>query len=1279
MQLNIMDPQQMSFSCFHFIVTFLIAIQPWTLTTCSGYTGVMTAAASTKSPGEMKPESLSILIGGSANITCRLSKPLSSDIWFLEEKTKWPIKQPSDKIKIIDSYTAVLMIQNAVEQNSRYQCKVGEHAIGESELFVGTKPQNVTDFSCISYDYEYMECSFTRPKNMIFTSFDLEYRLDSSIHRCNCEDEKNHKLKCNVTDYLPMREKYVFTLKGTNDVGENIQTFTINNHKIVIPSAVDIVQRNITSHSIALSLEKLKISYYIEKGLTYDIQIRDNNSNWQTPQMGDLECQNGTCNIIISNLYAFWLYWIKVRVKSNAVNNDDFWSKENIISFRTKSERPHRAPEAPLGSFYIDSSDTELRLYWEQMPEHEHNGPGFHYIVNETNGNGDVMLSTKTKESSLTLAWKNESMQTFIIKSANDNGESIYHNVIRVYRSASSRYELNENNIAKVYHNSSYTLSWRPPPNVAELLNYTVFWCLPKIELPNQCRGPISYKYLDKDATNFTTEPKDRSLNLAISANYPHYNKGMQWARCSGDVSSELMKMELEVNALNESAVLVKWSSGSVCASILKGYNLTYCQASLDDKCVTSEITVELLREEKEYRNYTISDLPAYTKVCLNMFMYSSSKQGRISDRNCVRTKQMAPSPPKHIRYIKNKVTSKSAEIHWSPPDLNNGILSHYSIYWRKYPDQTFEKNTTSIDQTSYNLTGLSSYSNYEVYVTAHTIEESVPSRRINFTTLIGIPSGPRNLNSSKDGVISWDQPDLPSGRHIFYVVALTWKDENSNTVYERVSIVRGRSCRFNNPCLNSKKEYTLRVRAVNVGEKEEVDREIVAMNKDAILAGAPIDEDFCQLEANEYENFFEAKTVPIFHNDNRQFYFASPWINDKRIITCSGISEALIYALALIIVFIFAAYISCWIRNKIINMKNIKVVLPVGLVPDYNPRNGSELGSTTKKEFHSDISRSNDCLVSYGHKENHNLITNFHSGSSNALSSLSSTNSSNDHQKEEQIGEHPSLETTNEELSSNSSSTTNSNHPYHDHHQIKRLSSIDSNNTIPASGCEEEEEGEEEDNDEINSKENENVQNFTSQPYNGYVTHNSQLLASILNASDRNVSTAPHFNSTFPTMTNDGYIQPSAAKQLFQPSFSQQQPPTSINGYTCIESLGKLATPDESHVNNATSQAIVNSPVSNTTTINTTSLNGVNIPTTKVSSNILSSLHTSPCITDIRESPSAEYNKDNLQQNAATLVSATNVSLQPNNNNNTIYGYVTQQQLATFGTNVALGKELNT
>lgn len=106
--------------------------------------------------------------------------------------------------------------------------------------------------------------------------------------------------------------------------------------------------------------------------------------------------------------------------------------------------------------------------------------------------------SSKTNESSIAFEWKNISTQRFVIKSENEIGESIDGNIIHVYRSGSPTNELNENNIAKVYHNSSYTLSWSPPENMKELINYTVFWCLPKIELPNQCKVKYTKEYFHK-------------------------------------------------------------------------------------------------------------------------------------------------------------------------------------------------------------------------------------------------------------------------------------------------------------------------------------------------------------------------------------------------------------------------------------------------------------------------------------------------------------------------------------------------------------------------------------------------------------------------------------------------------------------------------------------------------------------------------------------------------------------------------------------------------------
>ncbi|XP_061395883.1 cytokine receptor-like [Musca vetustissima] len=952
-------------------------------------------------------------------------------------------------LDIKDPFTAVLLIRNAKEQKSRYQCMVGREGIGLTDLYVGKLPQNVTDFSCIVYDYEYMQCSFTKPKNMLMTEYDLEYKFANYVI-CRIKIQEfltdvpghRNKIHYNVTGYAPMQVEYHFTLTGSNAGGKNIQRFVINSHKIVVPVPVEISVQNITTNSATVIWEKIKFGYY-GKGLLYEIKIPE--AGWI--RTGTMRHQ--VDSVVVNNLYSYWRYNVEIRVKSMLVDTQDdrFWSETSTEHFNTKQKRPVKAPDTPCGSFYIDSTETQLRLYWGNLPEHDHCGPGFHYVVDEIDANGVVIQSTAVNDTTLSLPWKNVDIQRFSIKSANNIGPSNEGNIINVYRSGSSQYELNENNIAKVYHNSSYTLSWTPPVNIDELVNYTVFWCLPKIELPNQCKGPISYKYLDKYATNFTTEPKDRSLNLAISANYPHYNKGMQWARCSAEVSSELMKVELEVTAINDSSVLVKWNSGSVCSSILKGYNLTYCQASDDKKCTSPQHTIQLFRE---YRNYTIQNLRPYTTVCLTMFMFSTGNQGPDSEYTCVRTRASAPSPPKKV--FVNSATSKSAKVHWSPPDVLNGILSGYTVYWRKKSYKTYETATTDINQTSYELTGLSSFSDYEVYVTAHTVEESQPSKSVYIRTLIGIPSSPRNINISEDEqVIHWEQPDLPSGQHLFYVVALLHRYNGSESVYERVSIVRGRSCRFQKPeCPSSKMSYALEVRAVNVGQPNETDKDIKSMSRDVILAGAKLDNSFCTSDS-ENENYNYAL---LLEGDTKS-YFASPWIDARRTYYCTD-TKAALYALAFVILIIFAAYLCYWVRNKYYTMKNIKVILPEGLVDqnsDYKLAGGAlanncGLDPGAKKEFHTDISRSNDCLVAFDHKDNLNLISNFHNRSPNPLSSLSSTSSSKDHHNDEHMGEHPSLETTNEELSSNSSASSHSNLNYHGHHQIPKLCEIDSKNT---------------------------------------------------------------------------------------------------------------------------------------------------------------------------------------------------------------------------------------
>ncbi|XP_075157421.1 cytokine receptor-like [Haematobia irritans] len=1231
-------------------ILFVTTLLLWS-STLSRSAVYVAAVASKSTPGEMKPNETSIRIGGSASITCSLHEPHSSEMWFIQTikgnmaSEKKNITQPSEDIQVVDNYTAVLKINNATENVAEYQCMMGSYGIGIATLYVGTEPQNVTDFECVVYNYDYMQCKFTAPKNMVPVEFNLKYKANNFNYVSSCELNDNQQ--CNVTNYTPQTMEYLFTLTQSNALGRNIQNFTIYTDNIVKMPPLNVNVSKVTSDRVILTWNIVKISYYNDSGLEYAMELRESNGDWKMQEADVLNHSKGKFSVAIKGLHSYWQYFFRVRVKTKKVNNKRFWSYPTIVKFITTIKRPQLAPDAPHGSFYIDSAETHVTLYWSPLAEKDHCGPDFHYVVYEITPTGVEIFRGNTTTTSIILSWKKDTVQNFTIKSANIEGHSEEGSVIRVYRSSGSRYELNEKNIAKGYHNGSYTLSWSPPIYRNLLLSYTVFWCTPQIESWNQCKGPISFKYVDKTITNFTTGRENRSLNMAVSANYMNYSTGMIWARCSREVSSKLMEAEIEANALNSSSVLIKWNSGSVCSSILKGYNLTYCLSNgtvVQNRCICSGKR-HTEQFPPNFTNYTINNLPPYKYVCASIVMFSSDKNGKESYAEPVKTKASAPSPPMNVSVNHSSITSKSARIEWKTPQEFNGVLSHYTIYWRKDRHKRYEMAETDVNQTSYILTGLSSYSTYEAYVTAHTVEESKPSEIVTISTLIGIPSSPRNVKNEKDDVIYWDQPDLPSGKNLFYVVTLVSTHKGGNeTKYERVSVVRGRSCRYQPPdCSSSEMTFSLKVRAVNAGERSEIDEDIKSMSPDSILNGASVDQSFCRSdEENAAGDFFD--------KSSSKSYFASHWIDAPRTISCFE-NKTSIYFFSFLVVIAFVAYICYWMRKKYYKMKNIKVILPEGLIDQVSNYKfsgnalsaGCDLETSTKKKLHPDISRSNDCLVGI---DNQNLISDFHTRSTNALSSLSSTSSSKDQQVDEPIGEHPSLETTNEELSSNSSSSSHSNLTYQNNHQILKLTPNSSKDAKKFDSYDHEEY-------EINNEDNPKRYNELEedapslniiQSDNGYVTHNTQLLASLLNASDR---TVPSFSSSFPAMTNDGYIQPSAAKQLFQPQI--HHPPavaTSQNGYTTLEALSKMS---EETTQNLTSPQSANSH--------------------QLDPNSTATAQTSPVIRDLEEIEH-HHNKE---------VIPTEVTHQANTNSNTIGGYVTQQQLANFGNNVALAKELNT
>lgn len=92
------------------------------------------------------------------------------------------------------------------------------------------------------------------------------------------------------------------------------------------------------------------------------------------------------------------------------------------------------------------------------------------------------------------FSWQKDYHYEFEIRSRNHMGDSIEASRLTTYPlKRKNPKAFTPQAIHNVYHadNRTYTLTWSKPNNVTGLKSFTVYWCIPKRALPNECR--VSY------------------------------------------------------------------------------------------------------------------------------------------------------------------------------------------------------------------------------------------------------------------------------------------------------------------------------------------------------------------------------------------------------------------------------------------------------------------------------------------------------------------------------------------------------------------------------------------------------------------------------------------------------------------------------------------------------------------------------------------------------------------------------------------------------------------
>ncbi|KAH8238442.1 hypothetical protein KR032_006892 [Drosophila birchii] len=908
-------------------------------------------ARATVDPGWLIPDKVESAIGGNFTISCTLNETYFRDVNVTEPCTAKDLyfkigrreyRQHPD-IRAVNNTTVLFTARNAEEQESEYMCMCRDYVINTSKVYVGTRPLPIRDFDCIDYDFQFMVCNFTQPPNKLITNYNVSYNVNDDWRYSNsvdCNYDAAPVVTCNITDdnYRRFSETYYFRLYMSNTLGDHMQSITINHFERTVPSrpGQNLTLVNSTESSVCLSWEMKQRSNYAH-GLLWRVHVSPHNfeplkrAHWRnnSSTIKDTLC-------LTELPYAFYNYTLRLSVRGN--RNNTIWSEPLIYSFTTAPARPRRPPRVTYGSFYVDSSEEGMRFYWEPLEPQEWNGPNFGYTISEYRINGTLVnpnLIKVGRDSAAIDHWNMSGVHEFLIRSHNSEGLSV--NATYMSIGPITNRDLRQRvpkNIHGVYQqtNESFTLTWEPPEDQRELTNYTVFWCVPKPGLLSECDGSIRFAEVPSGQLMFTMA-RNRTLLMAVSANYRSHNSGLRWPKCSSDKTDDLAKMEPSIDVTTNSTMMVSWGTEHVCAVILAGYNLTYCQRSTGrpDNCTT-------VRIDHFSNKYEIRNLVPYTDYSVKMLMFSETRASKYSDELVNRTGEAAPSQPRELQL--QRVTSSSVELSWKPPLLANGMVRAYEGTFRSLLDGVTEsfrvpaliyELVDTEKPITHTLGNLTAFTHYEVSVRARTLYPSEPSNLVTFRTAIGVPSPPTlqvTNNKDQSSRLDWHPPRTPAGRIDYYEVSL--RDSNASCLMSIILPGHNRSFVMATPRCTSHNPFQLAVRAINVDQQPIGAEEAVAH---PLIAGQS-SQSSCEVQKNVLDEEERAQYEAYGANASAHRLYKSEWGTYGYICTPDTNSVKAMYQTIEVTVAILVLGVIFYLGyKKYRKMSDIDLVLPQGIM----------------------------------------------------------------------------------------------------------------------------------------------------------------------------------------------------------------------------------------------------------------------------------------------------------------------------------------------------------
>lgn len=713
-----------------------------------------------------------------------------------------------------------------------------EEMVCLNKVIVGTKPKDVLNFTCISYNWEYMNVTWVPPKNGVPTNYSVYYQIPKrggrgSLYECpNDDDIKEARCMWSLHTnplYRYTMEFLTFTVNGSNRFGTSTQSFKIHHFAHILPNApqdLKVINKTVSSIYLSWSIGHLHI---LEKGLVFKIEHTYNYTSWNREFFADkkIDLKGERASVNITGLeYPNIPYEFRVYSKSAVATSDEFWSPAASLVVRTASCPPYTSPKTDIGSFEIIHEtplSRDVLIYWGALPETEYNGDQFYYNISVFEENEEIQMKPNlVTKSYAKFTSLNFSSYRFVIRSINADGPAKYSTSVHLPKKT----EIIPEPIVftKIdYGDGIYELSWKCPDNLRnKISNFTTFWCESNKDRPYQCNGFLDWMHLPANTTkhNFTINSTN-SYQFAISANSDTSSSGMIWASCTA-IHNKLNKMKnVWIGKIGSDFIDVRWKlECSERIDSIKGYFVYYCvtaNTAENAKCIEEEKTLKVFGDVTTM-HANITNLKPFTNYKIQVAIFvKDDKVGPLSDEIIRQTLDGFPEV-KGLKVEPSNITNNSVSLRWQPPSVVNGILRYYKV---KYNEDEVLVNDTQI-----NLQNLTSYTSYNIKVSACTLfcSEMEP---IAIVTKMGIPGvvsklSTKQINSSYVEVM-WNQPLLLAGPSPIYDVKVQFDETDKKSTFEQFETTQTKLEIAIPNCLNKgpRSSYTFYVRAKNIDGSE--------------------------------------------------------------------------------------------------------------------------------------------------------------------------------------------------------------------------------------------------------------------------------------------------------------------------------------------------------------------------------------------------------------------------------------------------------------------------